>query len=340
MLEQKGVILAKKKQPVLCESLSSAIDAINKRYGNGTARVLGGEVLEPPDIISSGSIGLDIALGIGGLPRGRIIEIFGPESAGKTTLALNAIAQAQQKGLKAAFVDAEHSLDLSYAKALGIDIDRLCCVQPSCGEEALDATEILISQGGVDLVVVDSVAALTPMAVVRGEVGDSHVGVQARMMSQSLPRIIGRQLVNNATVVFVNQIRMKIGVMFGNPETTPGGNALKFYSSVRLEIRVRSKIKDDGEGFCGNRTKVKVAKNKLASPYRTCEFDLIYGSGIDTAAELIEIARDRGIIENKGSWFSYSGSQLGQGIQKAKLAVLEEPKLFEEILSKVKLSER
>jgi recombination protein RecA len=299
-------------------ALEAALSQIDRAFGKGSVMKLGSRDLGvAQDAISTGSLGLDIALGIGGLPRGRVIEIYGPESSGKTTLALHVVAEAQKKGGIAAYVDAEHALDPVYAKKLGVDIDEMLISQPDTGEQALEITDTLVRSGGVDIVVVDSVAALTPKAELEGEMGDQLPGLQARLMSQALRKLTGSISKSNTIVIFINQIRMKIGIMFGNPETTTGGNALKFYSSVRLDIRRIGAIKDKDE-VVGNQTRVKVVKNKVAPPFKQVEFDIMYGVGVSKTGELIDLGVKAGIVEKSGSWFSYDGSRIGQGREAAK----------------------
>ena len=299
-------------------ALEAALSQIDRAFGKGSVMKLGGRDLGlATDAVSTGSLGLDIALGIGGLPRGRVIEIYGPESSGKTTLALHAVAEAQKKGGIAAYIDAEHALDPGYAKKLGVDIDELLISQPDTGEQALEITDTLVRSGGVDIVVIDSVAALTPKAELEGEMGDQLPGLQARLMSQALRKLTGSISKSNTIVVFINQIRMKIGIMFGNPETTTGGNALKFYSSVRLDIRRIGAIKDHDE-VVGNQTRVKVVKNKVAPPFKQVEFDIMYGHGVSKVGELIDLGVKAGIVEKSGSWYSYDGTRIGQGREAAK----------------------
>jgi recombination protein RecA len=298
-------------------SVQSALDAIQKQFGKGAVMLLDDEGPSAPVAVTpSGSVGLDCALGVGGYPRGRVVEIFGPESSGKTTLMLHAIAQVQAQGGVAAFIDAEHALDVSYARKLGVRVEELLISQPDTGEQALEIAEQLVRSGAVDLVVVDSVAALVPRAELEGDMGDAHVGLQARLMSQALRKLTACIAKTNATVVFINQIRMKIGVMFGSPETTTGGNALKFYASVRLDIRRIGPVKD-GETVVGSRTRVKVVKNKLAPPFREAEFDILYGSGIARATELLDLGAARGIVERSGAWYALGGERIGQGREKA-----------------------
>ena len=316
------------------QSLDTALKQIESQFGKGTIMKLGTrETIEVPSI-PTGSFGLDNALGIGGLPKGRVVEIYGPESSGKTTLTLQIIAECQKAGGSAAFIDAEHALDPEYAKALGVDIDELLLSQPDTGEQALEVTDMLVKSGSLDVIVVDSVAALVPRAELEGDMGDSHVGLQARLMSQALRKITGSIQKSNTLVIFINQIRMKIGVMFGSPETTTGGNALKFYSSVRLDIRRIGAIKD-GDEVIGNETRVKVVKNKMAPPFKVVEFQILYGKGINKNAEIIEFAVKKGIIEEAGAWYSYKGDKIGQGIAKTSEFLKENPKVLEEIEASV-----
>ena len=299
------------------KAVETAMVQIERQFGKGSIMKLGSRpVIEVP-VISTGSIALDRALGIGGLPRGRVIEIFGPESSGKTTLALHAVAEAQRQGGIAAFVDAEHALDTGYAKKLGLNCDDLLVSQPDTGEQALEITDMLVRSGAIDILVIDSVAALVPRAEIEGEMGDSHMGLQARLMSQALRKLTGTIGKTMTSVIFINQIRMKIGIVFGNPETTTGGNALKFYSSVRLDIRRTSTIKD-GQEMTGNRTRVRVVKNKMAPPFKEAEFDIMYGEGISRTGDLLDMGVEAGIIEKSGSWYSYSGERIGQGRENAK----------------------
>jgi recombination protein RecA len=312
------------------QSLDNALKQIEKEYGQGTIMKLGTKDIVEVGSISTGSFGLDKALGIGGLPRGRVVEIYGPESSGKTTLTLQVIAECQKAGGSAAFIDAEHALDPEYAKALGVDIDELVVSQPDTGEQALEVTDTLIQSKSLDVIVVDSVAALVPRAELEGDMGDSHVGLQARLMSQALRKITGNIQKSNTMVIFINQIRMKIGVMFGNPETTTGGNALKFYSSVRLDIRRVGAIKD-GDEIVGNETRVKVVKNKVAPPFKVVDFQILYGKGINRIGEIIEYAVKKDVVEKSGSWYSYKGEKIGQGLNKATEFLRENSKLLDEI---------
>ena len=318
------------------ESLDTAISQIEQSYGKGSIMKLGDNKENVDvEVVSTGSIGLDIALGVGGLPRGRIIEIYGPESSGKTTLAIHAIAECQKNGGTCAFIDAEHALDPSYAKKLGVDIDSLLISQPDSGEQALEITETLVRSNAVDILVVDSVAALVPKAEIEGDMGDSHMGLQARLMSQALRKVTSCISRSNCIVIFINQIRMKIGVMFGNPETTTGGNALKFYSSVRLDIRRIGAIKDK-EQIIGNQTRVKVVKNKLAPPFRMVEFDIMFGKGISRAGEILDMAIEQGILSQSGSWFSYQDAKLGQGRDSVRKLLVDNIELCDEIETKIK----
>jgi recombination protein RecA len=317
------------------KALTAAVGAIEKQFGKGSIMRLGEDHEMPPiAVIPSGSVGLDLALGVGGYPRGRVIEIFGPESSGKTTLALHAIAEAQKQGGVAAFIDAEHALDVSYARKLGVNLGDLLVSQPDTGEQALEITEQLVRSGACDLVVVDSVAALVPKAEIEGEMGDAHMGVQARLMSQALRKLTAVVSRNQATVVFINQIRMRIGVVFGNPETTTGGHALKFYASVRLDIRRIGAVKD-GESIVGSRTRVKVVKNKVAPPFREAEFDVRYGVGVDRACEVLDVAVDRGLIEKSGAHFALGGERLGQGRERAAEWLRANPKAMEELVARL-----
>ncbi|MGH6889701.1 MAG: recombinase RecA [Rhizomicrobium sp.] len=316
-------------------ALEAALSQIDRAFGKGSVMKLGQREVVEADTISTGSLGLDIALGIGGLPRGRVIEIYGPESSGKTTLALHAVAETQKKGGIAAYIDAEHALDPIYARKLGVDIDEMLISQPDTGEQALEIADTLVRSGGVDIVVIDSVAALTPKAELEGEMGDQLPGLQARLMSQALRKLTGSISKSNCLVVFINQIRMKIGVMFGNPETTSGGNALKFYASVRLDIRRIGAIKDRDE-VIGNQTRVKVVKNKVAPPFKEVEFDIIYGAGISKVGELIDLGVRAGIVEKSGAWFSYDGVRIGQGRENAKQYLVDNPEAARRIEAQVR----
>ncbi|MEI6806378.1 MAG: recombinase RecA [Myxococcaceae bacterium] len=320
------------------KSLELAVANIEKQFGKGSIMRLGTDQPLVADIeaIPTGSIGLDMALGIGGYPRGRVIEIYGPESSGKTTLTLHAIAEVQKQGGTAAFIDAEHALDVTYARKLGVRTEDLLISQPDTGEQALEIADMLVRSGAIDLVIVDSVAALVPKAEIEGEMGDSHMGLQARLMSQALRKLTGTISKSGTTIIFINQLRMKIGVMFGSPETTTGGNALKFYASVRLDIRRLAAIKN-GEQIIGNRTRVKVVKNKVAPPFREVEFDILYGQGVQKDGELIDIGVDMGIIEKSGSWLSYAGQKIGQGRDNAKQYFAEHPKVLAEIEAKIRV---
>jgi recombination protein RecA len=316
-------------------ALSSALSQIEKQFGKGTVMRMGDKVNEAVEVISTGSLGLDIALGIGGLPRGRVIEIYGPESSGKTTLTLQVIANCQRNGGTAAFVDAEHALDPTYAEKLGVKVDDLLVSQPDTGEQALEITDMLVRSGAVDVVVVDSVAALTPKAEIEGEMGDSHVGLHARLMSQALRKLTANIKKSNCTVIFINQIRMKIGVMFGSPETTTGGNALKFYASVRLDIRRIGSVKR-GEEVIGSETRVKVVKNKLAPPFRVADFEILYGEGASREGEIIELGVLHNLVEKSGAWYSYSGDRIGQGKDNTRLFLKEHPEMAREIEDKIR----
>ncbi|MBE9468913.1 MAG: recombinase RecA [Bacteroidetes bacterium] len=316
------------------KALQLTIEKIEKNFGKGTIMKLGDSVVEDIPSISSGSLNLDLALGISGYPRGRVIEIFGPESSGKTTIATHAIAEAQKQGGTAAFIDAENAFDRFYAEKLGVDIDNLLISQPDNGEQALEITDHLIRSGAIDIIVIDSVAALTPKAEIEGEMGDSRMGLQARLMSQALRKLTSSISRTNTCVIFINQLREKIGVMFGNPETTTGGNALKFYASVRLDIRSIGKIKD-GEAIIGNRTRVKVVKNKIAPPFKKAEFDIMFGEGISKIGEIIDLGVDCDIIKKSGSWFSYGETKLGQGRETVKALLTDNPELAEEIEHKI-----
>jgi len=312
------------------KALDAALAQIDRAFGKGSAMRLGSREAIEIETISTGSLGLDIALGIGGLPRGRVVEVYGPESSGKTTLALHAVAEAQKAGGVAAFIDAEHALDPIYARKLGVDVDNLIVSQPDTGEQALEITDTLVRSNAVDILVVDSVAALVPRAEIEGEMGDSHVGLQARLMSQSLRKLTGSISKSKCLVIFINQLRMKIGVMYGNPETTTGGNALKFYASVRLDIRRTGQIKDRDE-IVGNTTRVKVVKNKLAPPFKQVEFDIMYGEGVSKLGEILDLGVKAGLVEKSGSWFSYDSIRIGQGRENAKSYLKENPEVAERI---------
>jgi recombination protein RecA len=312
------------------KALEAAITQIERSFGKGSVMRLGQRDVVQTEVFSTGSINLDIALGIGGLPRGRVVEVYGPESSGKTTLALHGVAEAQKAGGTCAFIDAEHALDPIYAKKLGVDIENLLISQPDCGEQALEIADTLVRSGAIDVLVIDSVAALVPKAELEGEMGDHHVGLQARLMSQALRKLTGSVAKSNTTIIFINQIRIKIGVMFGNPETTTGGNALKFYSSIRLEIRRIGAIKDRDE-VIGNQTRVKVVKNKLAPPFKMVEFDIIYGEGISKLGEILDLGVTGGIVEKSGSWFSYNSERIGQGRENAKTYLRDNPEAAAQI---------
>ncbi|MEL0272088.1 MAG: recombinase RecA [Flavobacteriaceae bacterium] len=324
-----------KEQEAKLKALQLTLDKLDKTYGKGAVMKMGDSVVQEVEVISSGSIGLNAALGVGGFPKGRIIEIYGPESSGKTTLTLHAIAEAQKAGGIAAFVDAEHAFDRFYAAKLGVDIDNLIISQPDHGEQALEIADNLIRSGAIDIIIIDSVAALTPKSEIEGEMGDSKMGLHARLMSQALRKLTSTISKTNCTVIFINQLREKIGVMFGNPETTTGGNALKFYASVRLDIRRSSQIKDGDSNVMGNKTKVKVVKNKVAPPFKTAEFDIMYGEGISKVGEIIDLGVAYEIIKKSGSWFSYEDSKLGQGRDAVKALLLDNPDLSEEIENKI-----
>jgi len=317
------------------KALETALSQIEKSFGKGSIMKLGDSHMEAIEATSTGSLGLDLALGVGGIPRGRVIEIFGPESSGKTTLTLHIVAEAQKKGGTCAFIDAEHALDPIYARKLGVNIDELLVSQPDTGEQALEIADTLTRSGAIDVIVIDSVAALVPKAELDGEMGDSHMGLQARLMSQALRKLTGSISRTNCTVIFINQIRMKIGVMFGNPETTTGGNALKFYASVRLDIRRIGAIKEKDE-VVGNLTKVKVVKNKVAPPFRQVEFDIMYGEGISKVGELVDLGVKANIVEKSGSWFSYNSQRIGQGRENAKQYLKDNPKIAAEIEKKIR----
>lgn len=317
------------------KTLDQVLADIEKQFGKGSVMKLGGQEHQQIDVISSGSISLDVALGIGGYPKGRIIEIYGPESSGKTTFALHAIAEAQKKGGRVAFIDAEHSLDPQYAAKVGVNIDELLLSQPDNGEQALEICEALVRSGAISVIVIDSVAALVPQAEIEGEMGDSHVGLQARLMSQALRKLSGVINKTNTIAIFINQLREKVGVMFGNPEVTPGGRALKFYSSIRLEIRKGEQIKL-GSDIIGNKTNIKVVKNKMAPPFKTCCVDIMYGEGVSINGEIVDLASDVGIIEKSGAWYAYNGEKLGQGKENVKELLRNNPKLKEELEQKVR----
>lgn len=325
-----------KEKTAKLKALKLTLDKLDKTYGKGTVMKMSDQSVVNVDAISSGSLGLDLALGVGGYPRGRVVEIYGPESSGKTTLTLHAIAEAQKKGGIAAFIDAEHAFDRTYAQSLGIDIDNLIISQPDHGEQALEITDNLIRSGAIDIIVIDSVAALTPKSEIEGEMGDSKMGLHARLMSQALRKLTSSISKTNCTVIFINQLREKIGVMFGNPETTTGGNALKFYCSVRLDIRRSTQIKDNNSEVKGNKTRVKVVKNKVAPPFKTAEFDIMYGEGISKVGEVIDIGVDYEIIKKAGSWYSYDDTKLGQGRDAVKTLLLENPDLMDELEAKIK----
>lgn len=318
------------------KALKLTLDKLDKTYGKGTVMKLGDSAVEDVDVIPTGSLGLDVALGVGGYPRGRVIEIYGPESSGKTTLSLHAIAEAQKKGGIAAFIDAEHAFDRIYAEKLGVDIENLIISQPDNGEQALEIADNLIRSGAIDIVIVDSVAALTPKSEIEGEMGDSKMGLHARLMSQALRKLTASISKTKCTVIFINQLREKIGVMFGNPETTTGGNALKFYASVRLDIRRSTQIKDTNSVATGNKTRVKVVKNKVAPPFKQAEFDIMYGEGISKAGEVIDLGVDFEIVKKAGSWYSYDDTKLGQGRDAVKSLLLDNPELMEELEIKIK----
>ena len=317
------------------KALDAALSQIERAFGKGSIMRLGQDTKIDIEAISTGSLGIDIALGIGGLPKGRIVEIYGPESSGKTTLALSVIAQAQKKGGTCAFIDAEHALDPSYAKKIGVDINNLLISQPDAGEQALEIADTLVRSGAIDVLVVDSVAALVPKAELEGEMGDSHMGLQARLMSQALRKLTATVSRSNTLIIFINQIRMKIGVMFGNPETTTGGNALKFYASIRMDIRRVGAIKDKDD-VTGSQTRVKIVKNKVAPPFKTVDFDIMYGEGISKVGELVDLGVKAGLVEKSGAWFSYNGEKLGQGRENAKQFLRDNPAVAEEIEHKIR----
>ncbi|MFK7747469.1 MAG: recombinase RecA [Kordia sp.] len=325
-----------KEKEAKLKALKLTLDKLDKTYGKGSVMKLGDSVVEEMETIPTGSLGLDIALGVGGYPRGRVVEIYGPESSGKTTLTLHAMAEAQKKGGIAAFIDAEHAFDRFYAESLGVDIDNLIISQPDHGEQALEIADNLIRSGAIDIVVIDSVAALTPKSEIEGEMGDSKMGLHARLMSQALRKLTASISKTNCTVIFINQLREKIGVMFGNPETTTGGNALKFYASVRLDIRRSTQIKSTDGEVKGNKTRVKVVKNKVAPPFKTVEFDIMYGAGVSKVGEILDIGVNYEIIKKSGSWFSYGDSKLGQGRDAVKSLLEDNPELLEELEIKIK----
>ena len=315
--------------------LDEALKTIEKQYGKGSIMKLGEHSFVDIDTISTGSLAIDNALGVGGLPRGRIVEIYGPESSGKTTLALQCIAQCQKSGGKAAFIDAEHAIDPRYAKALGVDVDELILSQPDSGEQALEIAEVLIKSGAIDLIVIDSVAALVPQAELDGEMGDSNIGLQARLMSKAMRKLAGAMNANGCTTIFINQLREKVGIMFGNPETTTGGRALKFYSTIRLEVRKSEAIKS-GQEVIGNKVNVKVAKNKVAPPFKTCQVEIYYGEGISHVSEIINMGVDMGILDKSGSWYSYEGEKIGQGQEAVRAYLLANPEIDEKITEQIK----
>ena len=319
------------------KAVDTAMLQIERQFGKGSIMKLGSQPIIEVPVISTGSIALDLALGIGGLPRGRVIEVYGPESSGKTTLALHAVANAQKQGGIAAFIDAEHALDTAYAKRLNVNCDDLLVAQPDTGEQALEIADMLVRSGAIDIIVIDSVAALVPRAEIEGEMGDSHMGLQARLMSQALRKLTGSISKTMTSLIFINQIRMKIGVVFGNPETTTGGNALKFYSSVRLEIRRSTAIKD-GQEITGNRTRVKVVKNKMAPPFKSAEFDIMYGEGISRTGEIIDLGVETGVVDKSGSWYSYNGERIGQGRENVKSFLSENKDLMETLSNTIRSS--
>ena len=327
--------MSKEKEAKL-KALKLTLDKLDKTYGKGTVMKMGDAAVEEMEVIPTGSLGLDVALGVGGYPRGRVVEIYGPESSGKTTLTLHAIAEAQKNGGIAAFIDAEHAFDRYYAENLGVDIENLIISQPDNGEQALEITDNLIRSGAIDIIVIDSVAALTPKSEIEGEMGDSKMGLHARLMSQALRKLTGSISKTKCTVIFINQLREKIGVMFGNPETTTGGNALKFYCSVRLDIRRSTQIKNTNGEVLGNKTRVKVVKNKVAPPFKLVEFDIVYGKGISKVGEIVDLGVDFEIIKKSGSWFSYDDTKLGQGREAVKTLLLDNPELMEELEQKIK----
>jgi recombination protein RecA len=325
-----------KEQEAKLKALKLTLDKLDKAYGKGTVMKMSDSPVVDIDVISSGSLGLDVALGVGGYPKGRVIEIYGPESSGKTTLTLHAIAETQKAGGIAAFIDAEHAFDRFYAQNLGVDIDNLIISQPDNGEQALEIADNLVRSGAIDMIVIDSVAALTPKSEIEGEMGDSKMGLHARLMSQALRKLTGSISKTNCTMIFINQLREKIGVMFGNPETTTGGNALKFYASVRLDIRRSTQIKDSNGNVMGNKTRVKVVKNKVAPPFKLAEFDIMYGEGVSKVGEILDIAVEFDIIQKSGSWFSYDETKLGQGRDAVKQMINDNPDLMDELETKIK----
>lgn len=327
-----------KEKDAKLKALKLTLDKLDKAYGKGTVMKMSDAPVVDVDVIPSGSLGLDVALGVGGYPRGRVVEIYGPESSGKTTLTLHAIAEAQKAGGIAAFIDAEHAFDRFYAENLGIDIDNLVISQPDNGEQALEIADNLVRSGAIDLIVIDSVAALTPRSEIEGEMGDSKMGLHARLMSQALRKLTGSISKTNCTMIFINQLREKIGVMFGNPETTTGGNALKFYASVRLDIRRSTQIKDSDGSVRGNKTRVKVVKNKVAPPFKLAEFDIMYGEGVSKVGEILDIAVEFEIIQKSGSWFSYEETKLGQGRDAVKQMIKDNPDLMDELETKIKVA--
>lgn len=327
--------MSKEKEAKL-KALQLTMAKMDKTYGKGAVMRMGDAAIQEVEVIPSGSLGLDVALGVGGYPRGRVVEIYGPESSGKTTLTLHAIAEAQKQGGIAAFIDAEHAFDRTYAQNLGIDVENLIISQPDNGEQALEITDNLIRSGAIDIIIIDSVAALTPKSEIEGEMGDSQMGLHARLMSQALRKLTSSISKTNCTVVFINQLRDKIGVMFGNPETTTGGNALKFYSSVRIDIRRSTQIKDAENNVLGNKTRVRVVKNKVAPPFKMAEFDIIYGEGISKVGEIIDLGVDFDIVDKKGSWYSYGETRLGQGRDAVRTLLLDNPELMDELEIKIK----